>query len=109
LDWLPIFAAAQKAGKGDLAVLLLRRFFGEMTERFGAAYQIAREASENSRLTTADDGKYDFRYGPRGAGLFRVPKGGWRIPKAFRNRKPKIEPLPPSSGNAHPEDARKSS
>src|SRR5262249_24271944 len=51
--WLPIFAAAQKAGKVDLAVFLLRRFLAEMKERFGADYQIARESSENSRLTTA--------------------------------------------------------
>jgi transcriptional regulator with XRE-family HTH domain len=102
-DWLPIFAAAQKAGKGDLAVFLLRRFFAEMTERFGADYQIAREASDNSRLTTADGSKYDFGYGPRGAALFLVPKGGWRLPKLKRS------PLPPSSGNAHPEGARKSS
>jgi len=103
LDWLPIFAAAEKAGKGDLAVFLLRRFFADMTERFGADLRIAREASKSSRLTTADGSKYDFMYYFRGAALMPVPKRGWRT------RKPKSSPLPPSSGNAHHEGVHKSS
>jgi len=101
-DWLPIFAAAQIAGKGDLAVFLLRRFFAEMTERFGADYQIAREASINSRLATGDGKKYDFIYGPPGAALMPVPKGGWRI------RRPKSSPSPPSPASARRAGARKS-
>jgi transcriptional regulator with XRE-family HTH domain len=80
-DWLPIFAAAQKAGKGDLAVFLLRGFFAEMAERFGADYEIAREASKNSTLTTGDGSKYYFAYGSMDAALLPVPKGGWRILK----------------------------
>jgi hypothetical protein len=101
-EWLPIFAAAQKAGKGDLAAFLLRRFFTDMAERYGADYQIAREASQNSRLTTADGSKYDFVYSPRGAALIRAPKGGWRVPRL------KSSPLPPSSENAHPANDHKS-
>jgi transcriptional regulator with XRE-family HTH domain len=108
-DWLPIFAAAQKAGKGDLAVFLLRRFFSEMKERFGADYEIAREASRNSRLTTADGSKYDFLYGDfLSSGhwcgvLMPVPKGGWRIPKTKR------APSPPSVASARPAGVHKSS
>jgi transcriptional regulator with XRE-family HTH domain len=62
LDWLPIFAAAHKAGKGDLAVFSLRRFFAEMKERFGEDYEIAREASEDSRLITPEGKRYAFQY-----------------------------------------------
>ena len=62
LDWLPIFASAQKADKGDLAVFLLRRFFAEMEKRFGADHKTAREASGDSRLTTPDGEKYAFLY-----------------------------------------------
>jgi transcriptional regulator with XRE-family HTH domain len=87
LDWLPIFAAAQKSGKGDLAVFSLRRFLAEMKERFGEDYTIARAASENARLITPNGERYEFLYGelqPSGrkeALLFPMPKRSRRKTK----------------------------
>jgi transcriptional regulator with XRE-family HTH domain len=106
-DWLPIFASAQKAGKGDLAVFLLRRFFAEMKERFGWDLELARDACTDSRLTTADGNKYFF--------IYRAGQGGWpewgalmAVPKRAA-KKAKSSPSQPSSANAHREGGRTSS
>jgi transcriptional regulator with XRE-family HTH domain len=105
LDWLPIFASAQLAGKGDVAVYLLRRFFGEMKERFGSDYDIARQAAADSNLTTSDGEKYAFLYRalnePPDALLLSIPKRA--------SRKARSSPLQPSPENAHPEGGHRSS
>jgi transcriptional regulator with XRE-family HTH domain len=107
LDWLPIFASAQKAGKGDLAVFSLRRFFAEMGERFGADHKVAREASRDSRLITPDGEKYAFLY--RDPPLSERPDALLlSMPKRAR-RKTKKLPSQPSPANAHHASGRTSS
>jgi hypothetical protein len=53
-DWFPIFAAANKAGKADLAVYFMRKFLNEMQERFGRDEETAEKVWDKARVIEPD-------------------------------------------------------
>lgn len=53
-DWFPIFAAADKAGKADLAIYFMRKFLNEMAEKFGRDEETPNKVWNKARVIEAD-------------------------------------------------------
>jgi transcriptional regulator with XRE-family HTH domain len=59
-DWFPILAAAEKAGKADIAVYFMRKFLEDMKERFGRDEKTASEVWGKARVIEPDGKELRF-------------------------------------------------
>jgi transcriptional regulator with XRE-family HTH domain len=83
-DWFPIFSAANKAGKADLAIYFMHKFLNEMEEKFGRDEEIPNKVWEKARVIEPDgqelvfnsDGTLTYVKGARPFKFRRKTKGG---------------------------------
>lgn len=85
-DWFPIFSAANKAGKADIAAYFMRKFLEDMKERFGCDEKTAREVWGKARVIEPDGKELVFD----SDGMTFV-KGG----RAFRGKAKVVAPKKP--------------
>ena len=82
-DWFPILAAAEKAGKADIAVYFMRKFLEDMKERFGCDEKTALEVWGKARVIEPDGKELLFS----SDGMTFVKGGG-----AFRGKAKVVAP-----------------
>jgi transcriptional regulator with XRE-family HTH domain len=87
LDWFPIFCAAHKAGKGDLAAYYMGEFLREKREQFGCDLGTAARINGRAKLIEAEGNHWAFTYGDGPASMTQIKgKSGIKV-----RRKPKVE------------------